>query len=47
MAAVRASNVDSVSKFTLRGLDPNFQEHDTGGKNNVKDIDLDVDRDYY
>ena len=32
MAAVRAHNVDSVSKFTTRGLDPNFQEHDTGGK---------------
>ena len=32
MAAVRAHNVDSVHKFTTRGLDPNFQEHDTGGK---------------
>ena len=29
---VRKCDIDKINKMTIRGLDPNFHEHETGGK---------------
>ena len=30
--AVKTNNTEKVTKFSNRGLDPNFHDHDSGGK---------------
>ena len=32
MESVRSANIDRIQKFTIRGLDPNFHESDSGGE---------------